>query len=401
MTRPRILFVIAEDWYFWSHRRNLARHLRDLGCVVGIATPVGEYESRIRDEGFDLLPFQIHRASRNPLREILTIARLYLLFVKYRPDLVHVVGIKPILYGRLAAVLARVPATVCAVCGLGWVFQPGGRLKKILRAGVRLFYRRFIRGRSGVRVVVQNADDYRSLVSYKMANEDQLTRVNGAGVDMRLFPYSMPPAGVPVVITHCRMLWDKGVGEMVEAAREIRRRGIACRFLLVGAPDPANPAAIPEAQLLAWQEEGVVEWLGYRTDIPDLLRQANIACLPSYYREGMPLSLIEAASCGLPIVTADSPGCREVVIDGENGLLVPPRDPMTLADRLVDLIENAELRVAMGLRGRELVRQSMCVEIVNDQMVDVFCKLLGERWVQPKQFKFGPVPGLAAVQKAA
>ncbi len=205
---------------------------------------------------------------------------------------------------------------------------------------------------------------------------EQTRVILGSGVDPERFvPQPEPPPPVTILLA-ARMLWDKGVGELVEAARLLRDRRLSVRVLLAGAPDPANPAAIPESQLRTWQAEGVVEWLGQRGDMPALIAACHIVCLPSY-REGLPLSLIEAAACGRPIVTTDMPGCREVVQRGTNGLLVPPRDPIALAEALRRLIENAELRATLGAAGRERVLERFTVQRVIEQTFAVYEELLG------------------------
>ncbi|MEZ6119664.1 MAG: glycosyltransferase family 4 protein [Pirellulaceae bacterium] len=371
--------MIAEDWYFWSHRSNLAKSLRDSGFDVSIATRSGQYKDQFAEEGFHFEPIQMNRAGKNPLKELQTIWQLCQVMRRYQPDIVHLVGLKPILYGGLAARINRVPGTVCAVAGMGWLFLPGGPLKKLVRSGVQWFYRTMFRGRRDVQILVQNDDDKEFLCSQRMASDDQLTVINGSGVDTAKFPFSIEPDGTPVVTTHCRMLWDKGIGELVEAARIIKRNGHPCRFLLVGAPDPANPAAISEKQLQAWHNEGVIEWLGQRTDIAEILKDSHIACLPSY-REGLPLSLIEAASVGRPIVATDVPGCREMVAEGQNGHLVPARNSEALAAAIEKLLSDRWQRIRMGRHSRQIVEQRMTKEIVNSKTLALYQRLLGAAW---------------------
>lgn len=310
-----------------------------------------------------------------PWREWLSIRDLTEVMCKVRPTLTHLVGMKPMVYGCLAARRAGVPAIVCAVAGMGYAFLPGGWSKRIIRAGIRQIFRRCIAGRADARVIVQNADDRQLLVQTRMANIDQIAIVCGAGVDLRRFSPRPFPTGEPVVLAHCRLLWDKGIGELAEAARLLRDRGIPGRIVLVGTPDDANPASISETQLKEWVREGLFDWRGRRADIPEQLAGCHIACLPSY-REGAPLSLIEAAASGRPIVTTDVPGCREVVKHGDNGLLVPPRDAVALADALQSLMQDSSLRQRMGQRSRYWAEECFDRSIVLRETLRLYEELL-------------------------
>jgi len=386
--KPRVLFVVTEDWYFWSHRAHLARAVRDAGYQVGVATAPGTLSTRISEEGFTRLPFRLNRKSLNPLGALGSLAGLSRVFFRFRPHLVHLVALKPILLGSLAARLVRVPSVVCAVAGMGYVFVSNRRRSRLLRGGVEAFYRRFLRGRDNTHLIVQNPDDEEFLVGRSLVFAEQVSRICGSGVDTHRFSHKPEPPGSPVVLLHSRMLWDKGVGELVEAARILRQRGMDFHVVLVGEPDAANPAAIPRETLIAWNREGAVRWLGRREDIPELLTGAHIACLPSY-REGAPLSLIEAASSGRPIVTTDVPGCREVVKHGVNGLLVPPRDPKVLATALRQLIESKPLRLRMGVESRKLAERCLSNEVVVQKTLDVYERMLAK------------VPGASAIPKAS
>lgn len=376
----RLLFVVAEDFYFLSHRLHLARACRDAGAEVHVATTVGGGGSAIEAEGFLLHPVIFDRRGMNPLREVGAIHSLAKVMQAVQPDLVHLVALKPILYGVLAARLARVPRVVAAVAGMGYVFTGDGIKRAALRQLVTLWYRLFLRGRSDVSAIVQNPDDRHDLITLGLLNQDQIFVVPGSGVDTVRFAPLSPPPSLPLrVLTHSRMLWDKGIGELVRAAKLLASRGIVAEILLAGEPDPMNPAAIPEDTLRLWDGVAGVRWLGRRTDIPELLASVHIACLPSY-REGLPLSLIEAASSGLPLVATDVPGCREICRHEENGLLVPARDETALADALQRLASDAELRVRMGKKSRELAETVFSKEAVVGGSFAVYRRLLNDRW---------------------
>lgn len=375
MRAPRVCFVITEDWYFWSHRRLLAQSLIDQGCRVDLVTNLRNMKSRI--EAMGVLPHSVglQRTGRNPMGEAMSVHRMAVLFRQLKPDVVHLVGMKPILYGSMAARIAGVPSTVCAIAGLGWLFTPGGILKTAARHTVQMYFRMMLAKRNNIRFIVQNKDHRDVLVSSGMSATDQVEVISGAGVDTNRFRYNSEPKGCPTILTHGRMLWDKGIGELVKAARVIKRHKIDCRFMLVGDPDPANPESISKAQLDLWNEEGVVHWQPRRDDIPKLLAESHIACLPSYH-EGFPLSLAEASAVGRPIVTTDISGCRDVVEDGKTGLLVPKQSIDELAQALAQLILSSETRQEMGRCGRQRVVETMSSEIVNRQTYECYQRVL-------------------------
>lgn len=348
MKVPKLLFFVTEDWYFCSHRLALAVAAREAGFGVVVVTRVREHGEVIRRVGLDLIPFEISRRGLNPFWELGALTRLTALYRREKPDLVHHVAMKPVLYGTLAARVAGVPHIVNALAGMGWLFTSANLMARLIKPLVRLAFRFLLRQTS---VIVQNPDDA-ALVAGMGLGRTRLIR--GSGVDTELFLPGIEPTGTPLVMLPARMLWDKGVGEFVEAARLLKARGVVACFALVGEPDPENPASVSEAQLAAWHAETAVEWWGQRTNMPQVFARAHIVCLPSY-REGLPKALLEAAACGRPIVTTNVPGCREIVRDGDNGLLVPVCDAPALAEALARLIADPDMRRRMGERGRALV----------------------------------------------
>ncbi len=371
--RPRLLFVVTEDWYFVSHRLPLAVAAREAGFEVAVATRPGEDRERIEAAGIRFLPLEIDRRGMNPFKETISVIRLARLLRRERPDLVHLVALKPVLLGNLAARLAGVRRRVSAVAGMGFLFtgeKRGGMLAPAVR---RLLGQALL----GSRVIVQNPDDGRLLQESLGVPGEAMRLIRGAGVDLKTFQPRPEPSGTPVVMLPSRLLWDKGVGEFVEAARGLRADGVQARFVLVGAPDPANPAAVSWVDLDQWQEEGVIEWWGHRKEMATVLAQAHLVCLPSY-REGLPKVLIEAAACGRAIVTCDVPGCREVVAHDENGLLVPPRDAAALADAIRALLEDPARRRRLGEAGRARAERLFGQQRVNEETLAIYRELLAE-----------------------
>lgn len=371
--RPKLLFLVTEDWYFCSHRLPLACAARDAGFDVAVACRVRDHGEQIRSAGLRLLPLTLKRNSRDPWREIRAISEIAALYRTERPAIVHHVALKPVLYGSLAARLTGVPAVVNALAGMGYVFTSDKLSARLLRPLIVQAFRLLLkRGR----IILQNPDDRAALLDAGVANANQITLIRGSGVDTTQFSCAPEPENtVPLVVLPARMLWDKGVGEFVAAAQILKQQGIAARFLLAGESDPDNPAAIPTAQLEVWRDSGVVEWLGHQENMAQLLTQANLVCLPSY-REGLPKALLEAAASGRAIVATDVPGCREIVRPGQNGLLVPARDAAALADALHKLLENPAQRRQFGLQGRQMVEREFSVEHITAQTLALYREML-------------------------
>lgn len=371
----KLLYFISEDWFFCSHFLDRAKAAQRAGYEVVVLTRLGPQEERLRREGFRLLPLRMERSGTNVLRELGVLRQVWRVYRAERPDLLHHVALKPILYGSLVARWLRIRAVVNAPVGMGYVFTAQGRRGKALRGAVRLALRGLLNP-SGSRVVFENEEDLAASVQSGSVREADAVLIRGAGVDMQRFAPAAPPAGMPVVVLGARMLRDKGVVEFVEAARLLRSRGISVRCVLVGAPDPGNPSSLPRAQLEDWHAQGAVEWWGHRDDMAQVLRQCHIACLPSY-REGLPKFLVEAMACGLPVVSTDVPGCRELVEPRRSGLLVPARDAAALADAIGELVADAALCRTFGARARELAVARYARERINVATLAVYRGLCG------------------------
>lgn len=373
--KPRILFFITEDWYFWSHRLPIARAARDAGFEVIVATRVDQHKKRIENEGFRLIPIGLERRSKNVIKEIFGILEIIKIYRKEQPDIVHHVAMKPVLYGSWAARLAGIPAVVNALAGLGFIFVAQGWKVSVLRRLIVFAYRSAFSARNTIGIF-QNPEDLKLFIDAGVVKSEKTVLIRGSGVDTSRFIYLPEPESMPTIVLASRMLWDKGVGEFVEAARILKKDEIKCRMVLVGNPDPENPASISKETLRGWHSEGIVEWWGHKDDMPEVLSGAHIVALPTTYGEGVPKVLIEAASCGRPIVATDVPGCREIVRHNENGLLVPPHDSKALAEAIKKLIKNPELRTIMGVRGPQIVEAEFSEEIVVRQTMAVYERLL-------------------------
>jgi len=373
--KSRILFFITEDWYFWSHRLPIARAARDAGFEVLIATRVGQHKARIEKEGFKLIPIGLARKSRNIFKEFLSLFEIVKIYRREKPDIVHHVAVKPVLYGAWAARISGISSVVNALAGLGFIFVAQGLKASIFKKLIIIAYRTAFSAKNTIGIF-QNPEDLTSFVDAGILKSEKAVLIRGSGVDTSQFISLPEPICIPTIVLASRMLWDKGVADFVEAARILQKDGIKCRMALVGNPDPENPASLTEETLRGWHSERIVEWWGYKDDMPEVLSKAHIIALPTTYGEGVPKILIEAASCGRPIVATDVPGCREIVRHNENGFLVPPRDPKSLADALRILIKDTKLRAKMGRRGREIVEAEFSEDIVVKQTMEVYKNFL-------------------------
>lgn len=383
-SRPKIMYVITEDWFFCSHFLDRARAARDCGYEVVVMARVGGCGEKIRAADLRLVPMDFRRTGTNPLRDAALLLQLYLVYRRERPDLVHHVATKPIIYGSLAAVAVGTPAIVNAPVGMGYVFSSRQRLARLLRPFLRLAYRVLLNPPRS-RVIFENPDDAREFADNGFVRRTDGVVIRGAGVDLHRYqPAQSPPSGSPpqpgppVVALVARMLREKGVYEFVAAAHRLHDAGTQARFVLIGAPDPENPASVPVAQLRAWHGHKGVEWWRWQEDMPSVWQKVDVGCLPSSYREGLPKALLEAAACGLPIVTTDAVGCREVVQNGSNGFLVPTGDVPALANGLNRLICDANLRRRMGKQGRARAEREFSSRHVNGQTLAVYRSLVGD-----------------------
>lgn len=369
----KLLYLVTEDWYFWSHRLPMARAAQAAGAKVIVACRVTDHGDLIRGEGFDLVPVPFDRSGLNPLRDFGTFRHILKLYRKHRPDIVHHVALKPSLYGALAAWIAGVPAVVNAMAGMGFMFISDSVKARLLRPVIQHAFRR-LNNRRNSRVIVQNGDDAALFEKGFGVKADHIRIIRGSGVDIGKFQPVPEPQGPPVAVCVSRMLWDKGIGELVEAARLLRQRGVGMTIRLVG-PTDANPASASPEQLAAWEREGVVEVAGPSSDVAQVYADAHFAVLPSY-REGLPKSLLEAAACGRPMVATDVPGCREICRDGETGMLVPARSVEPLADALQRLAEDRALRQEFGANARRLTEEIFADTVIAQQTVDLYKSLI-------------------------
>lgn len=369
----KVLLISNTDWYLYHFRLSLARYLRAKGMDVVLASPDGPYVSKIRADDFRWVEWRVGRKSLNPIGELISVLNLIRIYHAEKPLLVHLHTIKPVLYGSIAAKFMPVPAVVRSITGRGYVFLGKDLQAKLLRPLVRAIYHYALRADNNA-TIFENETDRQYFLNENLVDRKNSYIINGVGVDTQFF-YPLPePEGIPVVILAGRMLWDKGVGTFVDAARLLHSK-ITARFVLVGKPDEGNPANIDYEILKHWVDEGIIEWWGWQDDMRSIFASCHLVVLPSL-GEGVPTILLEAAASGRAIVATDVPGCRDVVVNGITGLLVSPQDPASLAKTLENLITNPNIRRSMGSAGRKMIEQRFSTVLINRETFQIYQSLI-------------------------
>jgi glycosyltransferase involved in cell wall biosynthesis len=374
MTSKKILYLVAEDYYFCSHRLNLAKAAVKKGFDVCLATRVKDHQALILKEKIKVIPLKhFSRSGMNLVKEFLTLKELYQIYKQETPDIVHHVAMKPVLYGTLVAHFLKVPRIINALGGLGYLEISKDFKARVIKKIITFCFRKLL-NKKNCSLIIQNPDDLKTLTHAKAVKKEKIALIKGSGVDTKVFTTTKePPLSKkgPVIAFVSRMLWDKGVKELIEAAKILKEKDIAFQLVFCGDIDPSNPSSLKKEQLIRWDKEGLILWKGPTQDIAKAYAKSHIAVLPSY-REGLPKSLLEAASCGRPIVTTDVPGCREVVKDGVNGFLVPVKESVSLAKALEKLIKNKKQRETFGKASRKRALKEFSEEKIVSQILSLY-----------------------------
>ncbi|MEL7500734.1 MAG: glycosyltransferase family 4 protein [Planctomycetota bacterium] len=388
----KICLTSNTAWNLAHFRMNHMTALQDMGIEVHAVAPADGYEDRLTDVGIHFHPWKIERRSLNPLKELVSVRRIQKIYSQIKPDLVHHYTVKAVLYGTTAARFAGVPAVVNSVTGLPYIIvsPKTGWTKRLARWVAMRWYGWTVMGKN-THVVLQNHDDLDLLESFAIGVRENATVTNGSGVDLDRFRFARPSGDdkSPVnVLFVGRFLREKGVFELMEAVREMRARKIPFELRMCGGLDPGNRSSVSEEEFEQWKQDGLIDWSGHVDDVRDELVKSDIVVLPSY-REGTPRSLLEAMAVGRPLVTTDVPGCRNVVQDRINGLMVPSRTSKELAEALTALVRNEDLRLEMGEASRKMAEDKFDEREVIEQTLQVYRKLSGkmppiDEWEQEK-----------------
>ncbi len=366
----KILYLVTEARYFFSHRYALAKAAQKAGHTILVATDPQDLTERFLKEKFTLIPLKnLSRAGMNPLRELSALREIYEVYKKESPDIVHHIAMKPVLYGSVSALFVRIPRRINTLTGLGYLFISSKFSARFIRFFLMGAFQILFRG-STTKLILQNKDDYQ--IFERILPTKNLVLIRGSGVDTKKFsPSSRPPKGLPKVTLVARLLWDKGIKEAVEAHSILLTRSIPLELVLAGPLDPQNPSAIPESKIKEWLLAKLCTWTGKEEDVAALYQSSTLAILPSY-REGLPKALLEAAACGLPIITTDVPGCREIVVHKQTGLLVPPHNALALADAIDWLLRDPEFAKSLGDAARQAVLKNFSDEKINQETLKLY-----------------------------
>jgi glycosyltransferase involved in cell wall biosynthesis len=374
----KVLYIVNVDWFFISHRLPLAIEAKKRGYEVFVLAGDTGVGASLKSFDITFIPWNISRSGTNFFKEIQAIAQLFKVFRHIKPHLVHNVGVKAVIYGSLASQLFR-KSYINALAGMGFAFTADTLKAQILRVIIKRFFVFIFKSKKSL-LILQNEDDKKWFLENGYIDSSKLRLIKGSGVNLNDFKLVSEPTSIPpIVCLPSRMLWDKGIGEFIEAIRILKTYGLKnIRFVLAGGIDTENPAKIPQKQLQEWVSEGIVEWWGYQTDMPNLLSKVTIVVLPSY-KEGLPKVLLEAAAIGRAIITTDVVGCREIIKHDYNGILVPPQNAEVLAEAISKLLNDSELRKRYIENGFELVKQNFTIETVTEQTFNLYDELLTEK----------------------
>uniref|UniRef100_A0A7V1EIM6 Glycosyltransferase family 1 protein n=1 Tax=candidate division WOR-3 bacterium TaxID=2052148 RepID=A0A7V1EIM6_UNCW3 len=356
MHKYRIILSANTTWYLYNFRLPLIKELLKRGYKVYILSPEDKYVGLLEKMNISHIDIKINRSGINPLEDILLLAKFVQIYKKYKPDIVQHFTVKPVIYGTIAARITNIRYIYNMITGLGYVFTAVSFKKRFVQFITRLMYKKVLK--YSTHIFFQNKEDCNYFFKHKLVQLEKTSIVPGTGVDLEKFsPVVKNNRKEITFIFSGRLLWDKGVGDFVEAARRLKQKYKNIHFWVAGPVDLQNPRGIPPEQLNQWSREGIIKYLGMTDNIKQYLHNADVIVLPSYYREGIPLSLLEGAACGLPIITTDSYGCREVVIEGKNGYLVPIKNVDALVNAMGNFIENPELINEMGRASRKIAEE--------------------------------------------
>lgn len=375
----KILFIINVDWFFVSHRLPIALEAIKQGYEVHLACCFTDKKSELVELGIHVHDIDFSRSGSGLNNELKTLWKIRSVIKNVQPDIVHAITIKPVIYvGLIIRTLTKKPAFVAAISGLGYVFSVHTYRAKLIKLLVSKLYRFALSHKNKI-IIFQNDSDERILTKVAKIVPTQKKLIKGSGADLDFYTFTKEASASTIkVVMASRLLKEKGVYEFVNAAKLLRKKNVPAEFILVGSPDGENPNSVLKREVDHWHKTGVIKALGHRYDIDKIFVNCHIVVLPSYYGEGVPKVLIEAAACGRPIVTTDNPGCRDAVIPFETGLLVPVKNSQALAEAILKLITHKQMREEMGLSARKLAEQEFDIKSVIKKHLSIYTALLNE-----------------------
>lgn len=377
MSKNKLLFIVNVDWFFISHRLPIAIEAKRDGYMVFIACHFTKHKEELIKMGFNTIDIPFSRSGGGVINELKTLKYIRSLIYDVEPSLIHAVTIKPVLYtGLILRTINKDIPFVAAISGLGYVFVADNFRARITKFIASIFYKLAL-SQSRMKVVFQNTSDENILTDVANLKRSDKVLIKGSGADLSVFNYN--PENIRqniTVVMACRLLKEKGVYEYINAAISVKKDYPDVEFLLVGTPDLDNPNTVSQYEIDEWVDLGIINYLGHRSDISNVFSNSNIVCLPSFYGEGVPKVLIEAAACGRAIITTDNPGCRDAVIQGVTGFHVPIKDSVALAKAIINLIKDPDLRLMMGSSARLFAEKEFDVRSVVNKHLDIYRQLV-------------------------
>ena len=367
----KILFVVNVDWFFISHRLPLALEALKKGYEVHLACGISDKKEYLEKLGIKVHPLNLSRSGTGIKGELKAFIEIYNVLKKVTPDIAHFVTIKPVLYGGIASRFFGGFRKVFAISGLGFVFVAQTLKAKIVRTIVRAMYKIALGGKNS-HVIVQNPEDKKVILSFNVTEDKNITLIKGSGVDLEQYFYKISENNIPKIVMASRLLKEKGVFEFAQAAKILENKNLKVEFELYGEIDEGNPNSLTKTDLEKISKIGNFEIKGFSSDIKSVFQKSDIVVLPSYYGEGLPKVLIEAAACGRAVVTTDVPGCRDAIEPNVTGLLCEVKDTESLASVIEKLILDKDLRNSMGKEGRKLAEQEFDINKVVEKHFDIY-----------------------------
>lgn len=372
-----ILMIINDIAWYWSHRQPLAKAILARGDNLSLATSGAASDDGVKSMGVVGYDLPEHGKRLGFLFHFKILWSIFLIIRKSKPDIVHAITLRHAFYTGIATRIMFYKPVVFTVAGVGSLFTDNSPKMKFLRS-IALPLLRFAFKGNGRFLIFQNPDDKKLMIDHKVVNENQTTIIRGSGVDLTEFPFTpeVKTEDDHVILFSSRLIREKGIDDFIEAARIIKSKDIKARFQVAGDVYEKNPNSLTREEIQKHNDDGIIEWLGQVSDMPKLFKNISIMVLPSYYGEGVPKILLEAAAIGRPIITCDVPGCREAVIDGQNGILVSPKSPKELAQAIETLLASIKLRNEYGRAGRSMVEEDFHVDSVVSRTLSVYDNLL-------------------------
>lgn len=372
----KILIIVNVDWFIYSHRLPIILEAKKKGYEIHIATKITDLAKKelLINQGIKFHELSFDRSGKKISRIIYIFFKILNLINKLKPNILHLVTIQPILIGGIAARIMGIKKIVYAISGLGHTFLSENLITKIRRLLILKSYQLALGGKNR-KVIFQNPKDHALLSKVCSLSNKETIIIPGSGVDLKKFNYSKIPESNPIVMMASRLLVSKGVYEFIEAAKIVQKKGLKIKFQLVGKPDKSNPLTIKKYEIEKWESEGYIEYLGYRNDLNKIIPKAHIIVLPSYYPEGLPKILCEAAACGRPVITTDEPGCKDAIKNGETGILIRRKDSKNLANAIIKIIKNKKLLNDMSIAARARAEKLFDIKSVVKTHIDIYKSL--------------------------